>query len=370
MKIRYLILALFIFVAINLKAKNNNTWHCARGDQSLSGYTSSSINPESGILHVFDCDDEIKSTPVVSDNKIVTGTTGGNVFCIDFEGKLLWKQKVSNAVEASALIIEGKVFIGDLSGVLYAFDLESGNKLWEYKAENQIMGAPNWFYKNKTLHILIGSYDFYLHCVNAETGTNVWKYELENYLNGTVSVYDNKAIFGGCDGFIHAVDLNTGKLYLKYEVGIYMAGSPVVKDNSVIAADYEGGITCVNIATKTKVWSWKNPDSELPFIGSPAIYKDKVVIGGRDKHVYCLNNKTGKLLWKTNAGFRIDASLVIAENGALIANMRGDLLLLNIETGNIEWTYELGSPIFSNPAVQRNGIITGASDGNIYIMGK
>jgi outer membrane protein assembly factor BamB len=47
-----------------------------------------------------------------------------------------------------------------------------GKLIWTYETENQIMGSPNYVYLKKTLHILVGSYDYLLHCVDAATGKN------------------------------------------------------------------------------------------------------------------------------------------------------------------------------------------------------
>ncbi len=36
------------------------------------------------------------------------------------------------------------MYAGNLDGTLFAIDLQTGNILWTYKTENQIMGAPAW----------------------------------------------------------------------------------------------------------------------------------------------------------------------------------------------------------------------------------
>ena len=78
---------------------------------------------------------------------------------------------------------------------------------------------------------------------------------------------------------------------------------------------------------------------------------------------------TGKLIWKTDTGSRVDASPVITGNDVLIANMRGDLIILKLSTGEKIWMYEIGSPITGNPAVIDGMIILGADDGMVYCFG-
>ena len=80
----------------------------------------------------------------------------------------------------------------------------------------------------------------------------------------------------------------------------------------------------------TKVsWVFENKQANLPFIGSPAIYGDHVIIGNQDKFVYCLNKKNGKVVWKYNTGGTVDASPVVVGKRVLAANMRGDLFLMD-----------------------------------------
>ena len=117
-------------------------------------------------------------------------------------------------------------------------------------------------------------------------------------------------------------------------------------------------------------WVFENKEANLPFIGSPSVYKDLVFIGNRDKYMYCLNKRDGILVWKYNTGSRVDASPVVVENKVLTANMRGDLLLLDIRSGKPVWTYELGTPVHGNPAVTDDRFYVAGNDGRLYCFGK
>jgi hypothetical protein len=123
----------------------------------------------------------------------------------------LWEFKASNAVEAPALIRNNRVYIGDLTGMFYALELETGRKIWEYEADNQISAAANWWSDGQKEIILVGAYDYYLHAIDARTGRGIWKYEAMNYLHAAVAVSGNFAIFGGCDGLLHVVDIAQAK---------------------------------------------------------------------------------------------------------------------------------------------------------------
>lgn len=345
-----------------------SSWPNSRGNAALTGVTPVSFPQKVNLKWTYDADGIFKSAPVVSHGKIVVGSTSGEMLCLDFTGKLLWKFKTPNAIEAPAIIHNNTVFFGNLTGILYALDLKTGTKKWEYKTENQIMGAPALLVSGGREILAVGSYDYYLHGVDAKTGKGLWKYESDNFLNGAPAVIDGKAVFGGCDGFLHLVDMISGKSSGKVEVATYVASSPSVEKGQAFVGDYDGGFTCIDLNTKKIAWHFENKDSNMPFIASPALVGNRIVIGSRDKMIYCFNKADGKVLWKRNTGNRVEASAVVNQKQALVVNMRGDLMLLNLSDGKPVWTYQVGTSVVNTPAVTQQGIVVAASDGNIYFL--
>jgi len=344
-------------------------WNVFRGDQALTGTTVFEFPAKPGILWTFKIDDEIKSSPVSCNNKIITGAGDGYVYCLDLNGKLIWKFNSGNTIEAPALILEGNVYIGNLDGSLFSINLNTGRKNWEYKTENQISGSPNYWEIGENWYILVGSYDYNLHCVDARSGKMKWKYESDNFINGSASCQAGVAIFGGCDGFLHLVDISTGSLKEKIEVATYVAGSAAISGNYAFVGDYDGKFTCINLKDQKILWQWKDETSNLPFIASPSVLKDRILIGNDNKYLYCFDKLTGKLIWKFNTGSRVEASTVVSINKVLTANMRGDLFILDVNNGKKLWSYEAGTPISGTPAVLKDKFIVATTDGYIYCFG-
>ncbi len=365
-----LILLFLFFLVKSGTGQNSGCWNIFRGNQRLTGSISGNIPDKPKLLWSFPTGSMIKSSPVVCQDKIIAGSTNGTVYCLDMNGKLLWQFKSSNSIESSALILENRVYLGNLEGILYALDLKSGNKIWEYRCDNQIMGSVNWYQSGHETSLLVGSYDFYLHCVDAKTGKVKWKYESENYINGAAAIQNGQALFGGCDGFLHVVDILTGKLVRKINVATYVAGSVAVEGSKAWVGDYDGRFSQVDTDKGTIGWKWMDAKVKLPFLASPALAANSVVSGNHDKHIYCFDKNDGKQIWNFNTGNRVEASPVIVGKRIIAANMRGDLFILNLSDGRIIWKYELGSAIISNPAVSNNKIVVGASDGYVHCFGK
>lgn len=369
LKLKSFIQLLPMLLVLQVQAQKDPCWPGFRGDQALTGNSSCVLPGTPGLLWSFKTSDEIKSSPVCCDNRIVIASADGIVYCLDIKGNLLWSFETGNMIEAPGLILDGNVFIGNLDGMLYSLDLKTGNENWNYKTDNQISGSPNWWKTKNRTSILVGSYDFNLHCVDAHTGKNIWKYESDNFINGAAACLDGTAIFGGCDGYLHIVSISDGSLKNKIGVATYVAGSAALHENYAYIGDYDGGFSCIDLDAAKVRWSWEDANTQLPFIASPALYKNMVITANQDKYVYCFDSSSGELLWKFNTGARVDASPVVSGDKVIIANMRGDLIVLDAVNGKALWTYELGSPVVGNPAVTQGRFYVGAGDGYIYCFG-
>lgn len=72
------------------------------------------------------------STPAIAYDQVVVGDFSGYVHCLDAEnGKPLWRHDTLSHIWASALIADGKAFIGNEDGIVYVFVLDEMKKIAE-----------------------------------------------------------------------------------------------------------------------------------------------------------------------------------------------------------------------------------------------
>ena len=55
---------------------------------------------------------------------------------------LRWAYSTQDAIESTAAIHEGTVYVGSLDGQLYALDLHTGALVWQYQADDEIKSSP------------------------------------------------------------------------------------------------------------------------------------------------------------------------------------------------------------------------------------
>jgi eukaryotic-like serine/threonine-protein kinase len=83
------------------------------------------------------------ASPSVADGVVVVGARDRFVHAIDLAtGQRKWAYKTRGEVDAAATISGGRVYVGSKDRRMYVFDLKSGKLLWDFQAERSIEAAP------------------------------------------------------------------------------------------------------------------------------------------------------------------------------------------------------------------------------------
>jgi len=223
---------------------------------------------------------------------------------------------------------------------------------------------------NKKLLILVGSYDNRLYCFEAATGKLNWSYETDNYINGTPATDGVHLVFGGCDELLHILSISDGTKAGEVWAGSYIPGSAAFVENRAYLGHYDNKLVCIDTDEKKIVWEYEDKDHPDAFFSSPAVGKDRVLIGSRDGYLHCVNRKNGEKIWVFQSRDDIDSSPVISGNKVVVASMDGRLYVVDLKDGKEIWSYEIGAAIFGCPAVAGGFIVIGADDGRVYAFGE
>jgi len=85
----------------------------------------------------------IRGSAAVTDDRVVFGTRGSRVNCLDrATGELKWQLNAERSVEGSALVVGDRVYIGDSAGNLLVISLDSGELLQKLELSGGIPGSP------------------------------------------------------------------------------------------------------------------------------------------------------------------------------------------------------------------------------------
>jgi len=346
------------------------SWPIFRGSGDLSGRADATLPDFLELIWKFKTSGPIRSSAVIDDGLVFVGSGDGRVYAIELRtGNQVWRFQTGGEVEAPPCVVDGLVLAGSVDGYLYALEAKSGSQKWKYKTEGKIHSSANWFYgqDGAGLRVLVGSYDGKLHCVDGNSGEFLWSYQTDNFINGAAALSDDRAVFGGCDGLIHVVKVADGSKQFAIESESYIAGSAAVRDSRAYVGNYDGVFVCADIQRAKTLWRHK--DGDLPIFSSPAVGKDVVIFGSRDKRVHCLKRENSEVVWTFDTLGEVDSCPVICSDKVVVGSNDGRLYLLRLTDGEQLWSYQIGEPIVSSPAVVSGVVIIGCDDGYLYAFG-
>ncbi len=346
------------------------SWPSFRGTPSLSGLTVARVPDQPRLLWQFKTGAPVKATPAIVDGMVFVGSEDEKVYALRLaDGTKAWEAKVDGPVLSSALVRHGRVYVGTSGTNLLALEAGSGKEVWRYGGDAEFKSSPGWFAApdGKGEWLIIGGYDSRLHCVDAATGKSNWVYETGNYVNGAPAVSGGLTAFGGCDAIVHVVRLADGTKAREVEAGAYIIGSAAMADGVAYVGHYENEFLAVDLKKGEVLWRYR--DRNFPYGGSPAVTTDRVLFGGRDKRVHCVDRASGRQIWAFATRGKVESSPVVAGDRVIVGSDDGRVYVLSLADGKELWSYEIGQPVQGSPAVVEGRFVIGAEDGTLYCFG-
>ncbi|MFC1759137.1 PQQ-binding-like beta-propeller repeat protein [Planctomycetota bacterium] len=364
--------AIFVFcVAVSVgaddSAKANDSWPVFRGNSLCTGVAAASLPEKLDELWNFKVPDgAFDATPVISDSVVYIGDLDGAMFAIDLKtGAKKWKTTIKDSgFPASPAIKDGRLYIGDYDGVFYCFDAANGKEIWKFSAEAEI-SSPN-FHKDT---VVFASQDSRLYSLNAASGKLNWKFAIEDQIQCSPTIVEGRAFLAGCDAKLHIIDLEKGEAIASVDIHNPTGVTPAVLGDRVFFGTEGGEFLCVNWRTAKREWTYADENANQSIRSSPAVTDAAVVFGSRSKQIYALNPKNGKLIWKVPSRRGIDSSPVIAGDRVYVGVGDGNVMAINLKDHKIVWQYQANGGFGGSPAVANSRLVIASDEGIVYCFG-
>ncbi len=231
---------------------------------------------------------------------------------------------------------------------------------WTYQSGGNVIATPAL--ANGLL--IFGNEFGQVEALNKNSGKKVWTYKAGGPVYSSPAVEADLVVFGATDSFVYALDAKQGKLKWKQKTGASVLGSPLIENGVVYIGGSDHHFRAYELHTGRVKWA-----SEVmggPMMSRPMISGDRIVFGAWDRHLYCLDKKSGALLWKWNNGssiinFSPAACIpVIVDSTVFVVAPDRYLSAISLADGSTRWR--------TNEATIRESL--GGSEDGKWIYGK
>lgn len=384
---------------------NDGNWTMFRHDQKRTGYNPHADGPsrDPQLQWSYETDDAVWGSPVVSNGTVYIGSYDHNLYAISAEtGEEIWTFQTSNPVDGTPAVVDGTVYFGSFDKNIYALDARTGEKRWEYSTGGLVRSSPTVF----DGMVFIGTHCYYAECMeynepsasnpgyiyalDTQTGNEIWKYETDDEIVSSPAVVDGTVFIGSSDGKLYAINQHTGEIDWEFQTNGSIYSTPAVIGNTVYMSSNRDQVYALNRNTGERIWSFLTSANVLT--GSPAVHNDVVYVGGgaisdretngHHSELYAISTDKGEEIWSREIpGEVIGSSPAIADgiiyfssNNFSEGSSANPGIFAYTESGREYWKHTVdkseyftnGEGFGSSPAIVNDTLYIGGSDSRIY----
>jgi outer membrane protein assembly factor BamB len=351
--------------AVTLSSCHGADWPLFRGNALQTGVAASPLPEALGVRWTFKAKDAVESTAAIVDGTVYVGSLDEHLYALDLAtGRQKWAYK-AGPIKAPVSVRQGLVYVGDADGLFHCVDAATGTKRWTFETGAEITSGANFAGDN----VLFGSGDETLYCLSPD-GKRLWEFKIQGGpVNGTPAVVGERTFVAGCDSSLHVLDTVKGKEITAVDLGGQVGATVAVAGDRLYVGTMASQVLAVDWNKGEVLWTFEADNRRQPFYASAAVTDSLVVAGSRDRRVYGLDRQTGKEVWSFPTRNRVESSPVVAGTRVYVGSLDGNLYVLNLAKGTELQQLALGSPVSASPAVDGNSLVIGTHDGRVYCLG-
>lgn len=210
-----------------------------------------------------------------------------------------WLVECGAGIYSSPAIENNRLFVGDDTGRLTAYDLTSGEQLWSFESGRRIVGTP----AAAEGIVVFGSADKSIYGIAGQSGEKRWQIEAKAPVLGAVTIANGIAFIGASDRTFRAIDIHSGKVKWSYEgVKGYIETKPLITGNLVIFGAWDNTLYALDKDNGQEVWKWTGGLTRMHFSPAavwPVAAEGKVFITDPQRAMTAIDLRSGKTVWRT-----------------------------------------------------------------------
>lgn len=215
--------------------------------------------------------------------------------------------------------------------------------------------------------VYVGCFDDHLYAFELATGKPRWKTKL-GPISAPVSVYQGKVFVGDEDGKFHCVEAASGKPIWSFEIDAEITGGANFAGDKVIFGGHDSTLYCLDIKTKAVQWTVKIEGG--PVKGSAVIANGKTFVAGCDSNLHVIDVKTGKTDAKIELSGQVAATTTVRDKTVYVGNMNNEMQAIDLVKKDALWSCpsKRGQAFYSSAAVTDKLVVVGNRDKLVYAL--
>jgi outer membrane protein assembly factor BamB len=289
----------------------------------------------------------------------------GNNLRPPFRAAPVWTFRARDLLEFPPVIAYQRIYIVNNAGTVYALNESRGNPVWKYRshrcsAASPAVGDHLVFVSllNKPPCNAAHGVDGKVIAFDAETGRIRWQRTIGP--SESSPLFANKlVIVGDWSHDVYAFTAATGNLRWHYHAGGLIKGAIALSGNRVYFGSYDTHVYALDARTGKEVWrasSQPRLGRTGTFYANPAVAYGRVYIGATDGKMYSYGATSGKLRWSNGTGDFIYSSAAVWRQNVLVGSYDGSFYSFDAATGDVRWRFPAGGKISGSPSVI-NGVV-------------
>jgi outer membrane protein assembly factor BamB len=349
-------------------------WPLVRGDVFGTGIAHTALADELDVLWKYPAgkDAGFDATPVIADGLIYIGDSAGTFHAVRLaDGKPAWtKEFVDGGFAAGAAIEKGLIYIGDVNGDARCLAATDGKENWNQKLEGEVYAGPT----PSGDYVLFTCEAGTLTWLNKKNGKPHHTFRIEAPLRCTPTIAAGRVVLAGCDSRLHIIDVESGKETDSVEIDAPTGATAAMRNERAYFGTEGGTFYAISIPSVSDkkasiAWKYRDPQRSQPMRAAAAVSDQFVAFGSQSKAIYLLGPTNGEEKWKMATRSRVESGTVIAGTRVVAATAAGKIYLLDAKSNQVKWEYDAGGGFTGSPAVVDGRIILGNTDGTLYCFG-
>ncbi len=293
--------------------------------------------------------------PVPFSGGFVCGTLAGTLVHVK-NGIVVKSFEIDGSdIVSSPAIDLANAFIGTKAGTFAKVDLQTGEIIWRFKANNAVYGMPIL----DGGKVFFGSADENFYCLDTDSGKLLFKFKISAPIWSTPLVVGDKVIFDSDDNKVHCLDKTTGKELWSFAGQGWFEAKPVLYADNVITCSLDKNVYCLKAADGELVWKYQGGG---PFRSGGVLVGSNFVVADDDGTVYSIGTGYGIEKWKMPGFGPISWPLATDGKRVFFVDERKDFTGLD-DNGNIIWKRRLGHAVRSEVYIGAGNIFFATTDG-------